>query len=278
MLEQRIGRNNRSLLTLALVSALLLAARPASAFFDEQHGLLPQTAATLDGGEFLIGVWDVGVGVTDWLMLDTYTLPWILKVYNGWGKVRLQFHEDWAGAVKLGLFRFDLRDVDKDADPVVLKVIPLEGTVTHRLTNRLSVSVGAVYTHVAGQASHGKVRGAAGHSNFQLTTALEYRLSKRWAAVLRTRHLLYLDVSAKVEIEQKLDEFTTVEWHISGGSDDLLAMGFPQTYQVLPLIAYSSSWFNFELGVSLGNYNISGVNLMFPGWLVIPHGDLYFRF
>jgi len=259
---------------------VVLASGPAAAFFDDDEHLLEYTAHTLDGGEWRLGVWDVGFGVTRFITVDTYMWPWLLKMANASAKLRFWSDSKWTVAGKLGFFRFDSKSWAESETSGVLKIVPMEGVVTHRLDKNMYLSVGMVYTHIGieGSSDEQKVEGAAAYSNLQATAALEYRFSRRWAAILRTRHLLHMEISGQASTPMEIDEYTTMVVHASGGSDDFMSLGFPQTFQVMPVLAFSDRSINIEAGLALGNWNVPGVNFVFPTKIFFPQGDLYFRF
>jgi hypothetical protein len=213
-------------------------------------------------------------------MIDTYTWPWLLQVANLSLKARLWADEDWAVAVKVGAQRIDLQKIDEEASPVKFNVLPLEAAVSYRLAPEWEMSAAFVYTPIIQKGSYdaGQFHGAGGYTNSQLTLALEMRLNERWALFVRSRHLLGMQISAKAETTQQVDDYTTVETHASMVTKDLLAMGFPQTLQVVPGIAYSGTSFNFLVGLGYGNLMVPGANIFVPIRWLVPQLDLSWRF
>jgi hypothetical protein len=258
---------------------VVLAAGPASAFHDERGHLVDYTAHTMTDGDVRVGVWNVGWAPWRWLTLDTYTWPWLKKIANASAKFRIWGDADWTVAAKLGYFTLDLHDLTSKADPVRFHVLPVEVAVSRRLGSAWEVSAAGVYTPIVqkGTFDAGDVKGAAGYTNTQVTLAVEWRLSERWALFVRSRHLLAMQVSGKVTNLEQIDPYTTVEIQGDAATDDVAGLGFPQTFQVVPGFAYSRAVFNVEVGLGYGNWHVPGVNVFVPFRSIVPQLDVYWR-
>ena len=66
--------------------------------------------------------------------------------------------------------------------------------------------------------------------------------------------------------------------HGGGSVKELADMGFPQTFNLVPGVAYSGNTFNIEAGLGYGSFNLPGVNFMIPTRSVVPYFDMYWRF
>jgi hypothetical protein len=266
---------------LALAAVLLLHASSALALHDADTHPLDSTAYTLRDGEFKLGVLDFGYGLFDWCTLDTYYMAWLLKVSNLSARFRIWGDRDWTVSAKTGFFYLDLQKLNKDASPVTFKIVPTELMASWRFASSLELSFGGVYTPiiVSGEGEEQDIQGAAGYSNVQALLALQWSLSQRWALVVRSRHLLQMqmDASAKAAYTVQVDDHTTVDVHGAAAAGDVLDMGFPSTFSVVPGVLYSSDVFNIEAGLGYGNMNVLGINFVSPTKSVVPLFDMYWR-
>ena len=269
----------RPSLLLALFISLTFAAHPASASTSDEHPVIAYSAETLPSGTFTLGLWDIGYAPTDWLILETYTWPWLLRVANASLKLRFYKGEDWTFSGKIGALRLDMQAIADDAPPTVLWAVPFELSVTWRLNDRWSLSSSFIYTSVIQDGSYESddLKGAAGYSNSQMTFQALFRLNKGWSLFLRSRHLLKVKISGEIQTTVPIDAYTHLETHASASADDLLGMGFPQTLHVVPGLAWNGETFFFEAGLGYGNFNIPGLNFFIPDRSVVPQFDLGWR-
>lgn len=267
---------------IALPLAIILLAWSATAYarHDADTHITTATAHTLKQWEWSVGTWDVAWGPFSWLTLSTYIWPWFAKIPSLAAKWRIWHNDQWAVSWRLGFFYVDLQKLRSDAAPTTFKVIPSELTVSYRLLPSLELSLSGIYTPVAMEGNYdtNDLEGAAGYSNIQAGLSLEWRLSESWALWLRTRHLLKLDLSAQAAATTQLDPYTTMTVHGGGSVKDLADMGFPQTFNIVPGVAYSGDTFNLEAGLGYGAFNIPGVNFMLPSRSLVPYLDVYWRF
>ncbi|GEM_PF-1791964 len=266
--------------TLLAVTLTLLTPTPAYPAFTPESPLVNGTAYTLQKSEFQIGVWDISYGPFSWLTLSSYIWPWLVKVPSLAAKVRFWHNDTWAFSWKLGFFSVDIQDINKEAAPAKFRVIPSELTASYRLGNSLELSLSGIYTPVVLEGSYeaNDLQGAAGYSNVQLALMATWKMSDSWALWLRTRHLLSIDASATASATHQIDPYTKLTVHADANVGEIAQMGFPQTMQLVPGIAYSGSTFNVELGLGYGSFNIPGINFMIPQKSIVPFFDMYWRF
>jgi hypothetical protein len=268
---------------LALVAFLLTAsvwARPAEAYHTDEEHLVSYTAHTLQKGELALGIWDAAWGPWEWLTVSTYTWPWIKQVVNLYAKARVWSNARWALAVKVGYVHVDMQALVDTESPASFHVTPIELALSRRLGKKWELSGAIVYTPIVAEGSYDDedLSGALGFTNTQLTLALTYRVNKRWALFMRSRHLLSMDLSGQVHASRQIDQYTTVETHADATTDETLDMGFPQTWHWVPGVAWSRASFNLELGVGYGNFNVPGLNFVIPERWWVPSLDVYWRF
>jgi hypothetical protein len=268
------------IISLAL-SSLPSTAAAGSRATDDARPLINYSATTRPAGTFTLGLWDIGYSPLNWLTLETYTWPWLRSASNGSLKVRLFKGEAWTLSAKLGAIRLDLQAIADDAPETVLWSVPVEIATSWRANERWRFSGTFVYTSVIQDGSYESddLEGAAGYSNSQLTLEALFQLSPSWSLFVRSRHLLSIEISGEIETQYQLDNdpYTTIETHASAGSDDLLGMGFPQTWQVVPGIAYVGDSFFVEAGLGYGNFSIPGLNFFIPSRSYVPQLDLGWR-
>jgi len=119
------------------------------------------------------------------------------------------------------------------------------------------------------------LEGAAAVSNLQFVSTFEVRWTKSAAIVLRTRYLAYQwQPSASAVYVLHPDDYTTVEVH---GAAELQALDVKNAYSVVPGLAFSWKTFNLRVGLGYGNFNVGGVNFVFPRKTLVPELDMYWR-
>lgn len=262
-----------------MIVAALLAPVPARAYHEGDERIIDETAYLLRDGEWAVGMWDVSWAPWDWVTLATYTWPWFGRIGNLSAKFNLWTSGPWAVSGKIGLLTLDLQKLVPDSEPVRFNIVPIEATVSRRLNDTYTVSAGIVTSPmvVKGAYDEENLEGAVGASNVQAHINLEMRLSRGWAFLVRTRHLLFMDVSAKATTTYEPDEYTTVEVVGAAQSEGVAGLEFPVAFSVVPAIFYSGNSFNFMFGLGYGNFNVPGINFVIPTKSVVPELDMFWR-
>jgi len=281
-MREEVGRTGRRFAAAFLLAATALASTPATAYHDKTSHVTEYTAHNMSSGEWKIGIWQVGFAPWDWLMVDTWHFPWLLSVSNIGLKARFWHDDTWTVSGRTGIFKLDVAKLTKDENTdMVFKVVPTELAVSQRLSPDWELSLAGIYTGVvaSGSADENEVEGAAGESNVQAVFTLEWRWSHKWAMLLRTRHLLSVQVSGKGSTTTDVgdDGFTTMTFHGNAGTSDVADLGFPETFSIVPSLAYSSEVFNVEFGLGYGNMNLPGINFPVPVKTWIPTFDMFWR-
>lgn len=248
----------------------------------EHVRVIDQTAYTLEGGRFRLGLFKFQVGIFDFLTVGTYTLPWAVLAATVHAKLRVVEAGSITLAVQAGFAYFDSRRLQWLNDEVgsaVVTVLPLEAQLSYRPVDDLSLSFGAAYTEVAVDgvlsidAFNGAGRGAA--DNLQLTGNAELRLNSVLALVVELRWLMLQRVAANANATLRPDAFTVVVVHGGASARDFEVR---DAFSIAPSLLITLGVFNIRLGVGYGNYNIPLVNFVLPEPTLIPEADLYFLF
>jgi len=248
----------------------------------EHVRVIDQTAYTLEGGRFRLGLFKFQVGIFDFLTVGTYTLPWAVLAATVHAKLRLVEAGPFAVSVQAGFAYFDSRRLQWLNDEIgsaVVTVLPVEAQLSYRPVDALSLSFGAAYTEVAVdgelsvEAFNGAGRGAA--DNFQLTGNAELRMSSTLALVVELRWLMLQRVAANANATLYPDAFTVVVVHGGAAARDFEVR---DAFSVVPSLLLTLGVFNLRLGVGYGNYNVPLVNFVLPERTLIPEADLYFLF
>ncbi len=250
----------------------------AVAFHSDQQHLIDQTGYSLNKGEWILGAFRFGYAFFDFLQLETYTLPWLLKAPNFTLKSTVWSNDLWAVALRVHFTHVDFEKVNWVDVPARLNIIPLEAAASYRITPDFKVSLALQYNQILteGEYDEAELKGAVANTNSQAVMTLELRLHRRWALTLRGRMLLAMDTSGNARTIRQVDPYTTVT--IYAKSDlNLQNLAFPKVWSVVPGVAYSGSVFAFEFGLGYGNYNVPGVNFVVPDKSIVPEFDLYWR-
>jgi hypothetical protein len=243
------------------------------------------TAYTLKGGELSIGLSKAELGVTSELMLGTYVLPWFTfpwlgtPISTGYVKVRDPFH----GSIS---FSGRCTFVYADADALVsylfsdssakakLILVPLELGVSARYSRRFTqslelgyVSAGAGFTKV----SHASIRSAGVFDTLTLSSLLEFRFTRVFAATLLARGLLY---QSPAHVRARFKHGLT---HLDADLGVRPRQG-KVVACVLPGVSFSWQHANLELALGYGAWWLPIVQLPEPKLGIVAEGNFYFRF
>lgn len=256
---------------------VLLAAGPALAYHTDEERLTDGTADTLRSLETRLGVWKLEGGVTDDIMVGTYTWPWLFLTPNISAKWRFWTGEQLSLAASLLIARLDFSRFNPDA-PVTLTIVPMGLAATWRNDATHTFSAGFTYTliRLKGETPESDdLKGAAAATNAQGTASWEWRLSKYTALVTEARVQFFQVLSLSAETTFQVDPWTRYELVAVGESD---AIDFKSIWSVVPSFVWSYKYASLRLGLGWGNFNISPVNFAIPAKFVVPEADLYVRF
>jgi hypothetical protein len=279
-------RTDRSCVRLACALAVFVACCAASssalAHHTEKEHLTDDTAWTMASDKaWRIGLFKAAVGLGDNVIVGTYTWPWLALTPNAYLKWRFYGGDAWHWAVQLGFFHLNTGNFFPDAKkPPILNVVSASALQSVRLAEHHQLSNSLVLTavRIKGEVDNINLRGAGdlGLSSLQYVAAYEWRWSRRTAFVLTARYLIAQVADAKARATLNPDEFTTID--VYGNAIDEGDLNYRGALALMPAFAFSWQTFNLELGVSIGNPNIPGVNLMPNARLLIPTLDLYWTF
>jgi hypothetical protein len=269
-----------ALLALAL---LLGQASSARAYHTDRIRTTAGTAFTLRKNEWELGPFHANYGITDWLGVSTYVLPWVVLFPNVQVKLRLFSNERWALSLRPGLYYADftlphkLYGVGPDDADLKLWVVPIEAYVSRIIRHRFTLTGSAVYNYVTGTGSYDPqdVRGTAAASNAQIALGFEWRVNRIVALIVQSRLILYQEVGGAGTVNVDLDEHTTGQ--VSTNAKPA-AFNSERGFSVSAAALFSWQHFHLRVGVGYGNYNVPGLNLVVPDRLPFPVFDLFWRF
>lgn len=270
------------LLTACAALAVLAVTGPALADHTDTQRITDATAFTLPTGDFRIGVWKLEAGVYDNLNVQTYSLPWLVRVFNAGVKYKVYDDGEWAASVAQSLFHLDMeRLVGKDGKGITFFMAPFEANGSWRMSSNWALHSGLVYTFMRGDGNFqdADLKGAAALSNLMLRVGVEYRWSERTAFLLEGRSIVAQEVAAATSTTQEIDDFTTVE--IVGGvsaegeKDDVV---FGRAFQATASVVWSWSTFNLRLGLVTGDIIVPMINVPVSRRITYPEFDLYWIF
>jgi hypothetical protein len=260
----------------------LLCARPAAAYHTKEQRITDESAYTLRRNDFRFGLWKAQYGIIDSVTAGTYIWPWAFRVSNLHAKWRYWRNDTWALSVFAALFHLDTKSfqqLEDDTGNATITVFPFELAASYRFDDRYTLSVAPIWTTVVikGNLADDDLKGAGegAVNNFQLTATFEWRVSRVTALLFHGRYLVAQTAHAQGDVVLRPDEFTTIEVHAAGQTDEI---NFRRAGSLTVSSVFSWDTFNFRFGLSLGNYNVPGVNFVIGDPLVIPELDLYWIF
>lgn len=264
---------------LTTVVAMVLGTRAASA--DDR--ILDDTAYTVPPGKIRAGLWKLQYGVANLpgLEVGTYLLPyatWAFGVRSANVQARYQLirSERWAITAGAGLTYADLTGLDVDAK---VWIVPTQLLAAVRVTSRLSLGAGVMYTRMTGEASYnedeaGEFRGAVAVDNAQAWLSLMFKLSTGWSLYLESRGIAATEAAAQGDARVIVDDRTTVDVVVTGKAsiDELKGASS------LAVLQWSGQRFRLRVGVGYGNFNLPIVNFILPEPTLYPELDLFWVF
>lgn len=270
------------LLTLVTAATASVVAPDARAYHTDEQRLTDHTAYTLRARDLRLGLFKFQYGIWDPFLVGTHTIPAFVRMANLHIKWRYLNDERWAAAVQAGSYRLDVSKLEAFEDSpgdAVISAGTLEPSVSYRFDDRFTLSSTLPYTVVRadGSVNSKAFDGAltAAVDNLQLTTTLEWRLTRVTALVLHSRYLIFQRAYGDGHATLRPDEYTTVEIEVDAQS---AALDFKGAWSVVPTVAFSWGTFNLQIGLGYGNWSIAPLNFVLPKKTLIPDLEVFWVF
>jgi hypothetical protein len=269
----------------AIVASGTLAAAAAPAHADRGE-ITEQSPYTLEPGELQVGVGEVAMGLFGHALLrrvqvGTYPLFWLplaagAGTYNVHGKCELWRDPRLSLALSAGQLLVDFEPiVDQD---VTFRITPVEGWAGVKLSDRVRLTSGLVYTNVelrGGTAAGGidSLGGALGNSNLQWRATAQVGVTEHLTAVFIGRVLAWQKQHGEVTVEDGNDQGTVSNTTEAEG--DLFDLG--HAWSAGASLHWAWEHFNLRLGVEYGKVSVPTINFVLPTMTVMPEIGLYWR-
>ncbi|HMI87432.1 MAG TPA: hypothetical protein VK550_25260 [Polyangiaceae bacterium] len=272
-------------LVVAVVLALGSVSSRAWAYQEKGEERVDYTAYTLRPWELSVGPFKAEAGVPGGLMFGTYLPTWAIGPFvdmtipTGFVKLRDPFGGPVAASARVTVVYFDARSLAADATQnsgsrAGLLVLPIEATISARYQRYVSQSL--LFTYVFASAggkepSDTSIRGAAGVSNFSISTMLEVRVTQVFSLTLLARVLAH---QGNAHVTAQFSEgSTTVD-------ADLGARPRQREFVAcaIPGVAFSWEHVNLHLGLGYGTWWLPIVELPLTTPQIIPDLSFYVRF
>lgn len=266
----------------AALLGVLLPSR-ASAYHDQNHGLIDYTAHSLNGGELRLGLFEQNVGIHRYVQVGTETLPWLASLFLRsvapnvnvkLGLVRSKpFDLSLRGAVYYAYLAAEHSDAAGRGD---LWLLPVSLYTSSRLLPWLSVHTEATFTWLAAGAKVDveelSVRGTGISNSLQLGAMLEARVNPVVAVTLRGRLQPYTSPTVVRSRSGEADSFQL-------DADAKLSSNLSHVpLNVIAGLALSWKNVNLQFGMGFGNYFIPSFGVPIPGARLVPDGSFFVRF
>ena len=278
----------RAALTRCTVAAALASATLSShawAYQEKGEERVDYTAYTLRPWEVSLGPFKAEAGFPGGLMIGTYLPTWAagplvdVTIPTGFLKLRDPFEGPVAGSARVGVIYIDGASLaaevtENKGSKASLLVVPLEAALSARYHPVVSQSLLFTYVFVSAggrEGSDASLRGAAGVSNFTVSTMLEFRVTHVLAVTLLARVLAH---QGNAHVTARFSQgSTTVD-------ADLGARPRQQEFVAcaIPGVAFSWEHVNLHLGLGYGTWWLPIVELPLTTPQIIPDLSLYVRF
>jgi hypothetical protein len=278
----------RASLTCCMLAAVFAAASVSAdawAYQEKGEERVDYTAYTLRPWEVSLGVLRAEAGVPGGLMFGSYIPTWAAgpfldaTVPTGFVKLRDPFDGPVAASARVTVMYFDVASLAAEVTQskgtkVGLLVLPLEAALSARYHPVVSQSLLFTYVLVSAggkEASDTSIRGAAGVSNFAISTLFEFRVSRVVALTLLGRVLAH---QGSAHVTARFSEGpTTVEADLGARPRQQAFMGC-----VIPGAAFSWEHINLHLGLGYGTWWLPILELPLTRPQIIPDFNFYVRF
>jgi len=253
-----------------VAAALALgAASSALGYHEPGEEWVNNTAYTLRGGEFSLGLFQWQAGILDEVMVGTFLVLWAASPFlkrpvpNGYFKLRDWFHGPLAVSLR-GTFLYvnagkllDEYTPDR-GDAAKLWVTGANAAVTYRSDGAWSVGPELAYTHLhlSGDSPDQAVEGAAAASTLRAGLWAEWRFT-HWVALHVTSRVLLHRQEFQADAEFDPNDTTHVEAELY--EEDPPPLG---AWNVVPGVALSGDYLNFYAGVGYGHGWVPVVGLV----------------
>ena len=275
----------RRLVLIALTALGLAVASRAAAYHDRGREWTTNTAYTLRGGEFSLGVRDLSAGVLDEVMVGTSALLWAVGPFfgtvipNASVKVRDWFHGDVAVSASVSVLYVDATAVLETYAPdakVSGELLAVTSAVASsvRLGDTYGASVELMYAALGatGNSADASFEGSAVVDSLRLGALATARVTRALQLRLHGQTLLYRE-SPELSVRFASDPATRVDADVRVGEPPPLG-----AWQLVPAIALSGANVNFMFGAGYGwqSLPVAGIVLSDPGLVVDL--DFFVRF
>jgi hypothetical protein len=261
----------------AFLVLLLAGSRPARAYHDPtSQRIVTNTAHTLQKNEFRLGIFRFDYGVVDWFTVGTYTLPWFVLAPNIQLKFRVRLGQRWAIGWRPSFLFLDLGLFLSEGTTAKLFFVPLELFVTVDVARPVGITVSGSLNNVFGDGNYNRdeLKGAAAIANVQAAANVEWRITRSWALVLEGRYLAYQANQTVGASNIQVNDFTTLEVH---GDISLNTVDLQHAFSASLAAVLSLKTFNLRFGAGYGNFNIPGLNIVWPDRYPFPELDIFWR-
>jgi hypothetical protein len=257
------------------------AATPPEPEADRSEGQpLAATGYLLPQGVVELGIFFMGVGVTDWLTVGLMPAPWVIAPIIGGVSINLSVK----GGLPIGRFvnlALEINpmwvNVETDDTSTEGWVVPINLAASVHPAERQNYSLAARYLGVSGvnasSIDEQEIAGTVLTQAVQLIAQAQYQLTGAMAIYVQGS-LQVWEQQMQVEGEDQLDDQTTVEIEGEASSTD---NSRPWNAALGAHFHWSSV--NLRVGVGYGNFFVPRIGLtarLYQG--VVPDFDFYVRF
>jgi len=283
--ERRWLRGSTICVVLVAIASGPLASRPVHAESAGGDQRIEDTAYTLPGGQFSLGLWSAEAGIFDDITIGTYLPSWLAfpvidaPILTGFIKLRAPWQGPVALSVRVGAAYFDAGAVAADvsdgrATRADVLAVPFEVAASLRISDRITQSLQLSYVAFdvgASEQNQATGSGTATTNNASLSALFEMRIDPRWSVTFTGRMLVYQSPAR-------------ITAHLERGATSLRAnLGFRPydgalLWAVVPGVAFSWARLHVEFGLGYGSYWLPIIASPLPGSSLVPEGNAYVRF
>ncbi|HJK96002.1 MAG TPA: hypothetical protein RMF84_02215 [Polyangiaceae bacterium LLY-WYZ-14_1] len=253
------------------------AATPPSAETHPRGRILDRTAYSLDQLEARLGLFKWGFGLTNWLQIESLTLPWVAGalvqqvIPNAFLHSTLWDRGPLAIAARGGLLYVG---IEEDGVFARVLLIPTTAAASYRVSETWTAHIRATYSAAVIDSEldpeDKDIVGQLATSLLHFDAMGELRLSPNIGLTFGVRWLAWFD-EPSIRARAGTDDEVELEF-------DITIEGLENAVYLYSAVFVTKGWFNLRIGAGWGDIFALNGTVVFPWKSIVPELNVYARF